>query len=260
MSEQVSFESMLQDAVNTPGKLHEAYSMFHNYSIGNAWWAMLQCAARGIQIGPINTYKRWKEMGRQVRKGEKAITLLMPVTNKIEVDDKQNPGEHKEITYTRFIAKANWFVLSQTDGEQVPLPQIPDFDVDKALETLGITKIDFDMPNGNCQGYALPGKKIAVSPIAALPIKTTFHEAAHVLLGHTEQSMFDFDERTPKNLREVEAESVAYVCIGALNLDGQEFSRGYIQHWLKGSEIPEKSAQKIFATANQILVAGRKGN
>lgn len=63
-------------------------------------------------------------------------------------------------------------------------------------------------------------------------------------------------ERTPKNLREVEAESVALLCCESLGLPGAEFSRGYIQGWIEGDVIPERSAQKIFHVADQILKAG----
>ena len=64
-------------------------------------------------------------------------------------------------------------------------------------------------------------------------------------------------------LREVEAESVALLCCEALNLEGAEYCRGYIQNWLRPSignadVIPEKSAQKIFRAADQILRAGRR--
>jgi hypothetical protein len=64
-------------------------------------------------------------------------------------------------------------------------------------------------------------------------------------------------EYTPKNLREAEAESVALICCESLGLPGAEFCRGYIQNWLNGDVIPEKSAQKIFHAADQILRAGR---
>jgi len=49
------------------------------------------------------------------------------------------------------------------------------------------------------------------------------------------------------------------LCCEALDLEGSEFCRGYIQEWLKrGTEsaIPEKSAQKILRVADQILKAG----
>ena len=53
---------------------------------------------------------------------------------------------------------------------------------------------------------------------------------AHVVLGHTTEADFTDTERTPKNLREVEAESVALLCCEALNLEGANYCRGYIQN------------------------------
>jgi hypothetical protein len=90
-----------------------------------------------------------------------------------------------------------------------------------------------------------------------MPHKTFFHETAHVELGHTAEADFNDSERTPKNLREVEAESVALLCCEALNLDGATFCRGYIQNWLQGDTIPEASAKRIFGAAERILKAGR---
>src|SRR5216683_7892425 len=67
----------------------------------------------------------------------------------------------------------------------------------------------FDELDGNIQGFA-SGRKVAINPVAAMPAKTLFHELAHVVLGHTaEASMNDGRERTPRSLREVEAECVA---------------------------------------------------
>lgn len=99
--------------------------------------------------------------------------------------------------------------------------------------------------------------------MAQLPTKTLFHEAAHVVLGHTSDGDFTDTERTPKSLREVEAEAVALLCCEALKLEGPDYCRGYIQNWLYGRTnhfaevIPEQSAQKIFRAADQILRAGR---
>jgi hypothetical protein len=95
--------------------------------------------------------------------------------------------------------------------------------------------------------------------VAQLPHKTLFHEAAHVILGHTTEADFTDTERTPKNLREVEAEAVALLCCEALSLEGSDYCRGYIQNWLSPSigydrdAIPEKSAQKIFHAADQFV-------
>lgn len=251
-SKNVAWATMLSDAVSQPGVISSAYSAFHNYSIGNQMLAYGQLQARSMPLSPLATYKRWSELGRQVKKGEKALQLVMPVT----ISKKDNAGEKTGEVFAMFTLRNNWFSLDQTEGtEYNPEPVIPAWEKCKALETLGITEISFASADGNSQGYAV-GKNIAINPVAALPHKTRFHELAHVVLGHTvEQAMHDND-MTPKDIREVEAESVAYILCSVLGLPGLIESRGYIQNWLSGSEISDKSAQKIFSTADKILKAG----
>ena len=84
-----SFADLLRSAVTDPGIVSGAYRQFHNYSIGNQLLAWAQCLARGIQPGPMATFPRWKELGRYVRKGEKAITLCQPVTVKRTTRDRR---------------------------------------------------------------------------------------------------------------------------------------------------------------------------
>jgi hypothetical protein len=104
---------------------------------------------------------------------------------------------------------------------------VPEWSEAKALTALNITKVPFDVLNGNIQGYAVPGRKVSVSPIADQPWKTLFHELAHVLL-HIESCVFTDNETTPRNIQEVEAEAVAMLCCASLELPGIEYSRGYI--------------------------------
>lgn len=135
-------------------------------------------------------------------------------------------------------------------------PPIPGFDLETAFHVLNITRTGFDEMNGNIQGFAT-GREIAVSPIAAIPHKTTFHEIAHCVLQHTTNERLVDSEATPINLREVEAEAVALICCEALGLDGAAYARGYIQHWLQGEKtIPNQSATRIFSAAQTILKAG----
>jgi len=68
-------------------------------------------------------------------------------------------------------------------------------------------------------------------------------------LRPTVDSALSDSEATPRDIKEVEAESVAFILCNILDLPGKDESRGYIQHWLSGQEINEKSAQKIFAAA-----------
>jgi len=79
---ETKWSDLLQAAVTEPGLILKAYSAFWGYSLGNRIAAMFQCGQRGIQPGPINTYPGWQKLNRQVRKGEKAIWLCMPLTRK----------------------------------------------------------------------------------------------------------------------------------------------------------------------------------
>jgi hypothetical protein len=183
----------------------------------------------------------------------------MPVTYKKRIAGVEGTdrSEESEETIGRcFVLRNYWFVLAQTEGEEAYDGPIPGFDLDTALVSLKITRTRFDEMNGNIQGFARR-REIAVSPVAAIPLKTTFHEMAHIILGHTElNNLIDLD-RMERNIREVEAESVALICCESLGLPGAEAARGYIQHWLKDEkEIPNRSAAKIFIAAQTILRAG----
>jgi hypothetical protein len=245
------WSDLLREAVNRPGLILSAYSAFHQYSLGNQLLALLQCQLRGIQPGPINTYKGWQKLNRQVKKAERAITLCIPQTRKRKVND----GTEEEFI-TSFVYKPRFFVMSQTEGESMPAIEIPTWDKDRALTTLGITQVEFTLTNGNVQGYARK-REIAISPIAALPLKTMMHELGHVVLGHTQEIDYSDSEQMPRDLREVEAEACALLLCESLELPGSDFARGYIQAYLKGDVIPEKSAQKVFGAADRILRAGR---
>ncbi|HEV2380261.1 MAG TPA: ArdC-like ssDNA-binding domain-containing protein [Terriglobia bacterium] len=255
----VSWAALLQEAVTKPGYIHEAYSRFHSYSLGNQVLALFQCFERGVQPGPLATFPKWKELSRHVKKGEKALTLCMPITCKrtktVTAEDGTEQAE--ELAFTHFTYKAHWFVLVQTEGAEYQPTTLPEWNEQTALAALNIRREAFEDLDGNTQGYAKRGRKVAISPIAAQPFKTLFHELAHVCLGHTGDGDLSDSEATPRDIREVEAEAVALLCCESLGLPGAEFSRGYIQSWGQGQAISERSAQRIFHAADQILRAGR---
>ena len=251
------WSALLSEAVTKPGLIMKAYSAFHAYSTGNQILALVQCQMRGLQPGPINTFPKWKDLGRFVKRGERALSLCMPITCKRREEDSD-----EEHTFTSFVYKARWFVLAQTDGQELEPITIPEWDANRALTTLNIERIPFHHTDGNVQGFARE-RRIAINPLAQLPAKTLLHELGHVILGHTTAAEFADADTTPRSLREVEAESVALLCCESLGLEGAEFCRGYIQNWVRrgngfdAEAIPEKSAQKIFRAADQIIRAGR---
>ena len=233
----------------------QAYSNFHNYSFRNSVLAMIQCAERGIAVGPIACFNRWKELGRHVMKGQKAITLCMPMT--VTRKETAEDGTETKTPFKVFAYKNNWFVLTQTDGEAYEAPAIPAWDRQRALTALEVTEIPFMLSNGNVQGFA-KDRSVAINPVAQMPHKTLFHELAHVVLGHTEKSELNDTETLPKDAREVEAESVALILCESLSLPGAEFCLGYIQNWLQGESISDHSASRIFEAADRILKAGKE--
>ncbi|MEW5888014.1 MAG: ArdC-like ssDNA-binding domain-containing protein [Pseudomonadota bacterium] len=270
--------ALLVEALTSPGRLAECYTVFHEYSLGNRILAAIQLAMRGLPLAPIGSFGKWKALGRSVKNGEKAISLIMPLTlcKKPTADVPVGPetespedvaeggtGGIRKSGFRIFVLKNHWFSLDQTEGERYePAVGTPDWDKAQALCNLGITEERFELMDGNTQGYAVPGeKRLAINPLAAMPWKTLFHEIAHCLLHSREAQMAD-GALMPKDVKEAEAEAVAYLCCATLGLPGLEESRGYIQDWLgskaRAEEFGRKSAARVFSAADKIFRAGTK--
>src|ERR1700745_107306 len=148
--EEVQFRQLLEETVTKPGTLMKAYSLFWNYSLGNQTLALVQATRRGIALGPVASFNRWKELGRYVKRGEKAIELCMPVTCKRTIKEEGPDGNDvdTEIAFKRFVFRRNWFMLSQTSGAEYVPPATPQWDRARALAALNVAEIPFEMLNG----------------------------------------------------------------------------------------------------------------
>jgi antirestriction protein ArdC len=257
MANVVNLGILLAKAVTEPGIVSTAYRRFHRYSLSNQILAATQLLERRMPLAPIASYTQWQKLGRSVRRGEKALGLLMPVTIKHWEKDESGIEVETGLLFTRFKFARHWFSLDQTEGEDFNEPELAlSWSAAQALEHLNIEERAFEMLNGNVQGYAT-GRTIAVSPLAEYPQKTYFHELAHVVLGHTEITNCTDTMLLPRHIEEAEAEGVAFLLCALLELPGLAESRGYIQSWLDGQALPEKSAQRIFVAAQTLLAAGR---
>jgi len=258
-SRRIPWMTLLEEALNTPGMLSKAYQMFHCYSVANMMLAMSQLSQD--QLGPIATFKHWKQLGRNVRKGEKAIALYMPIAI------KQKDEETDEVTSTRmgFMLRRNWFSLAQTDGDDPPPFDPPaEWSVSRALSALNVTQTPFGLVDGNVQGYAVPTQReVAISPLCEQPLRTLFHELAHVDLHGDEAGLERHGCNLPKDVKEVEAETVSYLVAETLGvkLDDSVNSRGYIQGWMRDKaareEFAKKRANRVFGCAQRIIAAGK---
>lgn len=233
---------------------------FYSYSFGNIMSAFLQCNARGISFGPIATYKKWQEHGRSVRKGEKAIGLIVPRPV------KKKDAESDEDQFVFFATAWRFFVLSQTEGEEFDLQaQIEtDFDFKACLEKFNIKQVEYAASDMTPKGLARKNKnepgsyQLMLNPLYEDCLPTALHEIAHIALGHLD---LDAKERNAlgHSLMEVEAEATAYLCCCALGIDDDDIlndSAKYTQTYLKTTELADKTARKIFAACDRILRAG----
>lgn len=251
---------LLAEAVQEPGHLAAAHRFFHQYSLSNRWLASSQLRAQGMPLTPINTFKGWLSAKRPVQKGEKAsIALIMPVPIKKKKAEGDVDGEDK-IAFTKFMLRTGWFHLGQTDGDEYIVEEKSDGDwnMAAAMDFLEVSEKPFEFSGVHDirLGYAI-GKAIAVSPLEEYPTYGRIRQLSKIVLGHTADTPAKSVPEDPA-LREIEAETAAYLCCATLGFAGMEVSRVFLQDWLASSprRIPDKSAQRAFGCADKILNAG----
>lgn len=247
----IQMSDLLEQALTIPGSLGSTYNRFYQYSPANYSLIHWQMILKGRSPEPVATFKRFQDMGRQVVKGSKAMSILRPIMVKRE-DEK---GE--EHAFTRFKMVKCLFSLSDTEGEPLPEVEPRDWSKERALGVLGLREVPFRHLDGNTQGYS-QGNDIAINPVAAYPFKTWLHEAGHIVLGHTTgEGLAEY--RSHRGIKEFQAEGTAYLCANELEVtdsfDASE-SRAYIQDWLQGERPPERAVQQVFSATTKILKAG----
>jgi predicted DNA-binding transcriptional regulator AlpA len=236
---------------------------FHRYSWGN-------CMLINIQrpdATRIAGYRKWQELGRQVRKGERAITILAPVVYRQSADgeaSRESTEQQSDLKVVRAFRTASVFDVAQTDGE--PLPEIAtrllgDHPVHAWLRLqtiageLGYSVSKAQLPgarNGDCN-FAEYKIRVRDDLAPEHMVKTLAHEIGHVLLHHPNQRQDDIS----RDIAELEAESVAYIVCHELGIDSSSYSVGYITHWAGDGDRAvtniERSAGRINKAARTVL-------
>lgn len=247
---------------------------FHDYSLYNTILIMMQCPQASLVAG----YKKWQTMGRQVKRGEKAITILCPCPHKVKkkvLDKDGNPvldenGKETEKEFSiPYFRPGSVFDVSQTDGEPIETlnPKVLTDTVDgydvliQKLISISPVPVTFEEIEGSAKGYFSPSlKEIVVKK--DMPnlqtLKTLVHESAHARLHNLEAMEEHAKDRETK---EVEAESVAYCVLTAFGFDTSEYSFPYIAGWSSGRDMKElkSSMDLIRITARQIIDELQKG-
>lgn len=235
---------------------------FHTYSLKNGLLIMAQRPEASLVAG----FNQWKERGRQVRKGEKAIRIFGYSTKKITTTDPDT-NEETENKVSRFPI-LSVFDIDQTDPiDGHPLANAADEHRPELLTGADPTGIAAQLTNYmHNQGWTITTETITDSANGyttqdgskrivlgddlepAAKTKTLIHEIGHALMHARDGLPADYHRGT----LEVEAESVAYVLAAMHGLDTTAYSVPYIAGWSRDPDEIRATADRVLATVRTL--------
>lgn len=235
-----------------------AMGRFHRYSLCNT----LLIASARPDATQVAGYRTWQRLGRQVRKGERGITILAPIRRQQAPREPAAPesaaGQPDSPRETAVSFRtATVFDIAQTEGD--PLPPFATVQGNPAeyLERLeqfvaarGIALRRGTPPRG-ALGVSAGGIIVLRDDLApAEAFSTLVHETAHELL-HRDAARHGAD----RTLLETEAEAVAFVVCRGIGLETNTASADYIQLYDGTKDTLLTSLDRIRTTAIVILEA-----
>ena len=258
--------NMLQCAIDSITNSQEyqahlkAMAKFPAYSYRNTLLIIQQCPQATLVAG-FSTWK--KDFKRYVKKGEKAIRIFAPYTYTQKA--LNNDGTETEVVRKSFRS-VSVFDISQTDGPPLPQPAEPVLlegnleqyenllEGFQACTDYEICFVPLHEQNGICRHGA---KQILVQEnLGQLQsVKTLCHEVAHSLLHDPYLIHKRGAEKIihSSELKEIEAESTAYIVCTYLGMDCSAFSFPYIAGWKKTDDFLEESLERISQVSAQII-------
>ena len=232
-------------------KFIECVSRFPQYS----WRNCMLIALQNPEATQVAGFRKWLELKRYVRKGEKGIAILAPLTyrRKVEADD----GSEQTESGVRGFRIVHVFDLLQTEGEELPaLAQIKGDpgDLLEGLESLvreSAIELRYEVLPLGTKGVSEKGSIVIAEGLdAAERFAVLTHELAHEWLHGAERR-----QETTMTVRETEAEAVAYAVCSALGLDCSTHSSDYIQLYQGDTEVLSQSLALIQQTATRVIRA-----
>lgn len=181
-------------------------------------------------------FRQWQESGRKVKKGGKAILILVPRFKKVENDDGEGEEEHQVLI--GFVA-APVFTVEDTEGEPLPEYEPPELPRLRAVaDSLGVSVNYTGAVSDRIFGVysrdkgGEPGKITLYSHDLA----TFYHELAHAL-HHRTGKIRDSRQAADKRANEVVAEVAGAVLVNIF--EGQEVGHQAISY-IKGYSAKKK--------------------
>ena len=230
---------------------------FHQYSFRNQLLILFQNPDSTFVAG----FQKWTEMRRWVKRGEKGMAILVPITHKRKTENQEGSDDKSEEpsrVEERLVGFTTGYVfdIAQTDGEPLPEFRTPRGHPVTYLETLikltasmGI-KLSYAQNLGGARGLS-KGNAIVLldGMMPAEEFQVLCHELAHEMLHKGERRI-----QTTKQIRELEAEAVAYAVGSAIGLEC-ECSFDYIRLYKGDEKMLSQSLHHIQRTASEILSA-----
>jgi antirestriction protein ArdC len=231
-----------------------AMAKFRNYSFGN----IMLIARQKPDATHVAGYRTWTSLGRFVRRGEKGIFILAPmVGNKRNKDENAEQNtDAKETQRTLYGFRGVYvFDITQTEGKELPTLSEVNGDVSGYRERLfkfveaQSVELSFSERIAPAKGLSHGGKITLLSGMQpAEEFSTLTHEIAHEMLHRGHRRTL-----TTKQVRETEAEAVAFVVCQALGLETGTASADYIQLWHGDADLLRESLEAVQQTAVVIL-------
>lgn len=219
------------------------------YSITNQIYILLQKP----DAITVNGVRGWNFLGRKVRKGEKGIKIIAPIkeTIKEETNKKDDDGKEKKEKVIKTFKPSYVFDISQTEGKEIRAFKIDEKSTvkDKELIINGIMSVLLDEGYSlryvskeelgeGCYGLCnhLEKQILLLDDMSDLQhISTLVHECAHALAHNPYKENFKGLNSIPsRDIKEVEAESIACVVCSHLGLNTENFNFAYITGWADG--------------------------
>ncbi|GAA5034991.1 hypothetical protein GCM10023317_87940 [Actinopolymorpha pittospori] len=261
------------------------------YSLNNQLLILAQAAERGISPTQVAGYQTWRSRGRQVRSGEKGLAILAPAGRfLVDLDETEHLGEGRIVelpdgTRKREIIRYRTTYLwdiSQTDNLDSGEPtddqdsgghadtqpvlvgnltlQVVDLEELRAGLAAQVAAagyaLSYGTPTAGADGHTDPHTHSVVVGSHLKPLQqvlTLAHELAHIALGHCAPT---YGYHAHRGRAEVEAESVAYVLLGACGIDMTDAPIRYVAEWA-GNDIDaiRAAATTVTKTAKSLLDA-----
>ena len=197
--------------------------------------------------GDARGFRQWKSANRWVKKGARAIYILVPCMKK-EIDEAT--GEEKEVL--RYFKTSPVFMYEDTEGEPLDYEQIdlPDLPLIQKAEDWGIS-VKAIPGNYRYRGYYSPNRNEIA--LATPEEKVFFHELAHA--GHEKLKGKLCVGQDP--LQEIVAElSAQALCrlVGKQTRDTTGNSYQYIERYAENLGLsPHSACLRVLGETEKVL-------